>query len=197
MIATKKSSGKTNAELFDDVPVLQRKWQAALRPGQSLPRYEDVMLGSLGKLADHIVLLRGNEQALEVSRTGRYVQKWLDDDRWDIPLIALSPDCATALGEAAANAIQNRRPYLTAAHCVRDGVVRTYDVMALPTHSRWGGTLIGIYVNERGEARITICWIRYSQPPTRGWCRWQWSAIPLAARSTSRSSTSTRAPRGS
>jgi hypothetical protein len=41
MIAAKKPSGKTNAELFDDVPVLQRKWQAALRPGQSLPRYED------------------------------------------------------------------------------------------------------------------------------------------------------------
>ena len=25
--------GKSNAELFDDVPVLQRKWQAAVRPG--------------------------------------------------------------------------------------------------------------------------------------------------------------------
>ena len=35
------------------VPVLQRKWQAALRPGEGLPRYEDVMLGSLGRLADH------------------------------------------------------------------------------------------------------------------------------------------------
>ena len=58
MIAARKSSGKTNAELFDDVPVLQRKWQAAVRPGESLPRYEDVMLGSLGKLADHIALLR-------------------------------------------------------------------------------------------------------------------------------------------
>ena len=86
MIAARKSSGKTNAELFDDVPVLQRKWQAAVRPGQSLPRYEEVMLGSLGRLADHIVLLRGNDRTLEVSRTGRYVQKWLDDDRWDIPL---------------------------------------------------------------------------------------------------------------
>ena len=150
MIAARKSSGKTNAELFDDVPVLQRKWQAAVRPGQSLPRYEEVMLGSLGKLADHIALLRGNDRTLEVSRTGRYVQKWLDDDRWDIPLSALSPDCATALGEAAASAIQNCRPYLAAAHCVRDGMVRTYDVLALPTHSRWGGTLIGIYVNERG-----------------------------------------------
>jgi len=53
MFAAKRSSGKLNTEMFDDVPVLQRKWQAALRPGEGLPRYEDVMLGSLGRLADH------------------------------------------------------------------------------------------------------------------------------------------------
>ena len=86
MIAAKKSSGKFNAKMFDDVSILQRKWQAALRPGDTLPRYEDVMLGSLGRLADHIVLMKENNQTLEVSRTGRYVQKWLDDERWDIPL---------------------------------------------------------------------------------------------------------------
>src|ERR1700729_2993989 len=147
----KKSSEKLNAELFADVPVLQRKWQAALRPGETLPRYEDVMLGSLGRLADHIALIKENHQALEISRSGRYVQKWLDDDRWDIPLSALSPDCATALGEAAANALSNGRPHLAVAHCVRDGLVRTYDVLALPTSSRWGGMLIGTYVNERSE----------------------------------------------
>jgi diguanylate cyclase (GGDEF)-like protein/PAS domain S-box-containing protein len=145
----KRSSGKLNTEMFDDVPVLQRKWQAALRPGEGLPRYEDVMLGSLGRLADHIVLLKNNDGALEVSRTGRYVQQWLNDERWDIPLSELPPDCATALGEAAANALQNNRPYLAAAHCVRDGLVQTYDILALPTSSRWGGTLIGAYVNER------------------------------------------------
>jgi diguanylate cyclase (GGDEF)-like protein/PAS domain S-box-containing protein len=149
MIAAKRSSGKFSAEMFDDVPILQRKWQAALRPGEGLPRYEDVMLGSLGRLADHIALLKHTDEALEVSRTGRYIQKWLDDDRWDIPLSALSPDCATALGEAAANALANSRPYLAVAHCVRDGLVRTYDILALPTSSRWGGTLIGTYVNER------------------------------------------------
>jgi diguanylate cyclase (GGDEF)-like protein/PAS domain S-box-containing protein len=147
--ANKKISGKLNVEMFDDVPVLRRKWQAALRPGEKLPRYEDVMLGSLGKLADHIVLLKNRDDALEVSRTGRYIQKWLDDDRWDIPLNALPPDCATALGEAASSALHNNRPYLAAAHCVRNGMVRTYDVLALPTSSRWGGTLIGAYVNER------------------------------------------------
>jgi hypothetical protein len=148
MIAAKKVSGKSNPEMFDDVPVLQRKWHAALRPGERLPRYEEVMLGSLGRLADHVVLLKHNDEGLEVSRTGRYVQKWLGDDRWDIPLSALSPDCATALGEAAASALRNGRPYLGVAHCVRDGLVQTYDILALPTSSRWGGTLIGAYVNE-------------------------------------------------
>src|SRR5258707_9795563 len=100
-----KSSGKSNAEMFDDIPVLQRKWQAAMRPGEKLPRYEDVMLGSLGRLADHIVLLKNANGAIEVSRSGRYIQQWLEDARWDIPLDVLSPDCATALGESAANAL--------------------------------------------------------------------------------------------
>jgi diguanylate cyclase (GGDEF)-like protein/PAS domain S-box-containing protein len=152
MLAARKPSGKLNTEMFDDVPVLQRKWQAALRPGERLPRYEDVMLGSLGRLADHIVLLKDNNNVLEVSRAGRYVQKWLGDDRWDIPVTALSPDCATALGEAAACAVANGRPYLSAAHCVRDGVVQTYDVLAMPTSSRWGSTLISAYVNERAPS---------------------------------------------
>ena len=145
----KKQAKKPSVEMFDDRPVLQRKWYAAVRPGEQLPRYEDVMLGSLGRIADHIALLKGKTEALVVSRTGRYIQQWIGDERWDIPLSALPPDCATALGEAAANAISNRRPYLAAAHCVRDGMVRTYDVLALPTASRWGGTLDGAYLNER------------------------------------------------
>ena len=149
MIAAKKSSEQFNTEMFGDVPILKRKWQAALRPGESLPRYEDVMLGSLGRLADHIALLKGSDETLALSRSGRYVQEWLNDDRWDVPLSVLPPDCATALGQAATSALQTGLPYLASAHCVRDGLVRTYDVLALPTSSRWGGMLIGAYVNER------------------------------------------------
>jgi diguanylate cyclase (GGDEF)-like protein/PAS domain S-box-containing protein len=149
MSAAKKMPGKPVTEMFDDIPVLQRKWRAALKPGDRLPRYEDVMLGSLGRLADHIALLKG-DGALELSRSGRYVQKWLGEERWDIPVAELSPDCATALSEAAASALKNGRPYQASAHCVRDGMVRTYDVLALPTASRWGATLVGAYVNERG-----------------------------------------------
>ena len=149
MTAAKKMPGKPAAEMFDDIPVLQRKWRAALKPGERLPRYEDVMLGSLGRLADHIALLK-NDGVLELSRSGRYVQKWLGEERWDIPVAELSPDCATALSEAVASALENGRPYQASAHCVRDGMVRTYDVLALPTASRWGATLVGAYINERG-----------------------------------------------
>src|SRR6201999_1334535 len=42
-----------------------------------------------------------------------------------------------------------RRPHLSIAHRVRDGIAQAYDILALPTFSRWGGTLIGAYVNER------------------------------------------------
>jgi diguanylate cyclase (GGDEF)-like protein/PAS domain S-box-containing protein len=149
MLAARKSSGKSVPEMFDDIPVLQRKWQAALRPGEKLPAYEDVMLGSLGRLADHIILLKDSDGGLEISRTGRYTHKWLGHDRWGIPIDMVSPDCATVLAEAAACALDNNRPYLTAAHCVRDGLVQIYDVLALPTSSRWGHTLIGVYLNER------------------------------------------------
>ena len=145
-----KKSAKMTTDMFEDMPILRRKWQAALKPGERLPPYEEVMLGSLGRLADHIVLLTGDADAFAVSRSGRYAQKWLGDERWNIPLDALPPDCATALSEAAFNAVKNNHPYEAVAHCVRDGMVRTYDVLALPTLSRWGGTLVGAYVNERG-----------------------------------------------
>ncbi|SDH44559.1 hypothetical protein SAMN05216338_1009106 [Bradyrhizobium sp. Rc2d] len=120
-----------------------------LKPGDNLPSYEDVLLGGLGRLADHIVLLKCDNDAFVVSRTGRYAQKWLRDTRWDIPMDALRADCASVLREAASNALANSHPHPAAAHCMSDGIVRIYDVLALPTFSRWGGMLVGTYVNQR------------------------------------------------
>ena len=59
--AVKKKSEKIDATMFDDVPVLRRKWQAALRPGEKLPRYEDVMLGSLGRLHASVLQIAGGD----------------------------------------------------------------------------------------------------------------------------------------
>jgi diguanylate cyclase (GGDEF)-like protein/PAS domain S-box-containing protein len=148
--ATRQVAAASDIKLFDDIPALQRKWHAALRPGQILPGYEEVMLGSLGRMADHIVLLKGDGASFEISRSGRYVQQWLGEERWDIPIDLLAPDCARALTDAANAALATSRPHLAVAHCVRDGVVQTYDILTLPTTSRWGGRLIGAYVNEHG-----------------------------------------------
>ena len=138
MIAAKNSSERLKIEL-GDIAVLQRKWRAALKPGHSLPRYEDVMLGSLGRLADHVILLRGEPDNLELSRSGRYAQRWLGTEAWDVSLDALPPDCATAVAEAVASSARNKQPYLATAHCVRDGIVQVYDILILPPSAPFGG----------------------------------------------------------
>ncbi|OQW57190.1 MAG: diguanylate cyclase [Proteobacteria bacterium SG_bin9] len=146
-IATKQ---KTAATLLNDLAVLQRKWQAATRPDRSLPSYEEIMLGSLGRLSDHIALLKADDACLHVIRAGRYVQQWLGAEAYDVPVAGLVPDCALSFTETAASALKNRKPYLGAAHCARDGMMRVYDILAMPMRSRGGGTYVAIYVNERG-----------------------------------------------
>ena len=136
--------------MFSDVSVLRRKWQAALKPGKDLPFFEDVMLGSLGRLADHVMLIREQGEQLEISRAGRYAEQWLEGVVWDSPVDAFAPDCTLILKEAVAHAQRTGRPYLAGAHCVRDGLVQVYDVLALPLASRWGEVMTSAYVNRRG-----------------------------------------------
>ena len=150
MVAVAKSKKTSTPELFSDVSVLRRKWQAALKPGKDLPFFEDVLLGSLGRLADHIMLIKDEGAPFKVSRAGRYVEQWLETDIWDTMLDAFPPDCALVLSEAVMNARQSGKPHLATAHCVRDGLVQIYDVFALPVASRWGGTMTSVYVNQRG-----------------------------------------------
>jgi len=145
-----KSKKTSNPELFSDVSVLRRKWQAALKPGKDLPFFEDVMLGSLGRLADHVMLIKDESLQFKVSRAGRYVEQWLETEISDTAIEAFPPDCALILSEAVANARRSSKPYLATAHCVRDGLVQIYDVFALPLASRWGGTMTSVYVNRRG-----------------------------------------------
>ena len=58
-------------EAMNDMGTLRRKWFAALRPGEQLPAYEEVVLGSMGRLADHMALLQGSGDTLTIMRTGR------------------------------------------------------------------------------------------------------------------------------
>jgi len=144
------SESVIESDLFSDLSVLRRKWRAALKPGCTLPPFEDVTLGSLGRIADHMALLKGQGGNIEILRAGREVEAWLENEIQHTSLAMLPPDCALAVAEACASAQHNQKPYLAAAHCVRHGKVQVYDVLALPMASRWGDVLTSIYVHAHG-----------------------------------------------
>ena len=143
--------GKSGAEHFGDMPVLQRKWSAARKPGHVLPPFEDIMLGSLGRLADYVMLLQIDEgKPLTVLRAGHYVREWIGRDCNNVAIDDLPVDCAIALTDLVGTVRGNRSPSSSTAHRVRDGLVETYDVLALPMANRWGAALVAVYVRERG-----------------------------------------------
>jgi diguanylate cyclase (GGDEF)-like protein/PAS domain S-box-containing protein len=130
-----------------DFALFKRKWHAAFVPGRALPPYEDVALGSLGRLADHLLLIGGEVDALRILRAGRAARAWLGSDTAEVA--ALTPDCAGPLAETLARALELSAPASGRAHRVRDGMVETYELLALPMASRWGGALTAVCVREQ------------------------------------------------
>jgi diguanylate cyclase (GGDEF)-like protein/PAS domain S-box-containing protein len=150
--AVKKTIGEGFlTEMMSDVGTLRRKWFAALRPGDQLPSYEEVVLGSMGRLADHMALLQGSGDALTIMRTGRALRQWLGQDAWDTCVSDLAPEYRSILSEAVANALASSRPYSTSAYHVTNGIVRTFEILVMPMACRWGPPLISAYVHERGS----------------------------------------------
>ena len=193
--SSKKTSEKSNTEMFDDVPVLKRKWQAALRPGENLPRYEDVMLGSLGRLADHVVLLRNDGGTLD-----RLAQRPLRPAMAQRRSLGHSPERADA-------GLRDRAR--------RGGIQRAAERSSVSRHRalrarrRWCGPMMCWRCRRRragaarwsaptstSATRNSTCWTRSSRRPTRAYCRWRRFATRSGSRSISRSSISTRARHG-
>ncbi len=134
-----------------EAAIFRRKWQAAIAPGRPLPPYEELVLGSLGKLADHLIVLEGDAPGrFKVLRAGRSIVEWIGHEIDRLPLDDLPRDCAAPLGEILVQALQAGQPVATEARRVRDGMVETFEVLALPMSCRWGTTLIAAYVREHG-----------------------------------------------
>jgi diguanylate cyclase (GGDEF)-like protein/PAS domain S-box-containing protein len=149
--AVRARTTRKNAIVLDDIAVLQRKWHAAVLPGGQLPPFEEIMLGSLGRLADNIALIRTEAEIPTLLRAGRHVQNWLAHEVRNTPINDLTAECATALAEASAKALRLARPHLANAFCVRNGMVESYDLLALPLSCRWAQSMTAIYVRERGD----------------------------------------------
>jgi len=135
--------------LGGDISVLRIKWHAALPGDSALPRYEEVILGSLGKLADHLMLIGGDGvDSFEALQVGAEVAKWTGANVRGRKVADFPPDCAMAISDAIVQALAAREPTYTVSHRVRDGVVTGYEILALPMSSRWGPPVVGVYIRE-------------------------------------------------
>jgi diguanylate cyclase (GGDEF)-like protein/PAS domain S-box-containing protein len=149
MVSALRRKPSVQPPVLDDMSLLQRKWRAALKPGVALPPFEEVMLGSLGRVSDHLFLVNYDLGLAEgITRAGRYVRDWADAA--DDEPIALPLDTSIAVTEAVGYALQVGQPHHAIAHRVRGGLVETYDILALPMACRWSGPLAAVYVKERG-----------------------------------------------
>ncbi len=137
--------------LLADITVVGRMWRAALAPGKKLPQYEDVVLGSLGRLADHLLLFEGEALAsFKVLRAGRKINDWIGTDVRGKGIADMPRDCALALGAVLTQSLDAAAPVPYRMHRVADGMVETYEMLAFPMASRWGPPLAGVYVAEAG-----------------------------------------------
>ena len=139
-------------QLFSDKTVIERVWRGSLAPGRKLPHYEDVVLGSLGRLADHLLLVEGSSvEDFKVLRVGRTIRDWIGCDARDRRLDELPRNCAIALGEALVQSIQAGEPVSYRMHRVASGLVETYELLAFPMDCRWGRSLAGVHIGEAGS----------------------------------------------
>ncbi len=152
MIAPLRKLSVQRPPLLADITVVERMWRAALAPGKKLPQYEDVVLGSLGRLADHLLLFEGSVagDTFKGLRAGRKVHDWIGFDVRDKRIVDLPRDCAIALGAVLPQSIAASAPVPYRMHRVADGMVETYEMLAFPMACRWGQSLVGVYVAEAG-----------------------------------------------
>ncbi|HWM48338.1 MAG TPA: EAL domain-containing protein [Xanthobacteraceae bacterium] len=135
--------------LGGDISVLRIKWHAALTGDSTLPRYEEVVLGSLGKLADRLMLIGGDGvESFEALQVGAEVGKWTGTEVRGRKVADFPPDCAMSISDAIVQALAAREPTYTVSHRVRDGIVTGYEILALPMSSRWGPPVVGVYIRE-------------------------------------------------
>ena len=152
MIAPLRKQDVDCPSLLSDITIIERMWRGAVAPGKALPPYEEVVLGSLGRLGDHLLLIGGPAPAgFRVLRAGRKIREWMGRDVRGASLADLPRDCAVALGEVLAQAVEAGEPVPYRMHRVADGMVETYEMLAFPMLCRWGPPLTGVYVAEAGN----------------------------------------------
>jgi diguanylate cyclase (GGDEF)-like protein/PAS domain S-box-containing protein len=140
-----------NARAFSaEAMIFRRKWQAGIAPGRALPPYEDIVLGSLGRLADRLLVVEQAADGFKVLRCGPGIRAALGADIERKLVAELPREFAGPLGATLERAVKSAQPACEHARRVRGGMVETFELLALPLWCRWGSTLLAAHISEVG-----------------------------------------------
>ncbi|MET0368475.1 MAG: EAL domain-containing protein, partial [Methylobacterium sp.] len=132
---------------------LIERWQAARRPDEDIPSYEAVVLGNLGRHADHAALVAMQAgQPHGILWSGTRFLAWLHRDfaarEGEAPaaqrfaVASLSEDIRQPLYEVVERALAVRGPAHTRCDRVHDGIVTSIAFLGLPLTCRDGEPLV-------------------------------------------------------
>jgi diguanylate cyclase (GGDEF)-like protein/PAS domain S-box-containing protein len=134
-----------------EAAIFRRKWQTAIVPGKTLPPYEDIVLGSLGRLADGLLVVEGDSpDNFKVLRCGRGIHDWMGSDADHKRIAQLPREFAGPLSATLDRALKSNQPECEHARRVRGGMVETFELLVLPLWCRWGSTLLAVHVSQAG-----------------------------------------------
>jgi len=134
---------------FDDVEELCLEWQVQAAP-ERLPPYEEIGIGSLGRLADDLALAtRKDDGAYQILYGGSGFEARLGAPSRRLMVDDLPRDRADALRSALDQARLRGTPAATVARSIRGGMVRACELVVFPLSSRWGGALFLVFARER------------------------------------------------
>ena len=128
---------------------LLRHWQECRSPGDPLPSYEAVVLGSLGRLADRAALVTTRAgQATGILWAGQDFGAWLAQDPAgrpvapvpveSVPVHAFPVDLRQPIDEVVAAALATGEPAHGRCDRLAAGVVTSTSLVGLPLGNRWG-----------------------------------------------------------
>ncbi len=134
---------------FDDVRLILRRWHAA-RLDDGLPPYEELTLGSIGRFADEVAVIRRDGDASHcVLRAGQRFRSVIGLKQTSQSLAELPHVFILSIASVIDQARATREPRLGVCRWLVDGKVSTIEIVALPLSCRWPGEYFLLFLRPR------------------------------------------------
>ncbi|MGO4833362.1 hypothetical protein AB4144_13915, partial [Rhizobiaceae sp. 2RAB30] len=129
--------------------LILRRWHAA-RLDDGLPPYEELTLGSIGRFADEVAVIRRDGDASHcVLRAGQRFRSVIGLKQTSQSLGELPHVFILSIASVIDQARATREPRLGVCRWLVDGKVSTIEIVALPLSCRWPGEYFLLFLRPR------------------------------------------------